>query len=294
MAPVNTVLPLILATMATLTAARPGPKFGPPHKFPGPFGGWGRPWEPIPIDDVLPEPATSSEFAVLTVSATSSPMVVGTATALTTASSATTTFQDASSVMVTVLTVTSPSTAAAAVATATAIDTSNPDWDPEASHCKDDDEECEKKEKELDEWIEEFTKTYRPTRTVDLGGYPIRATPTSLVARSETVKAVDIATATSTIIDTSNPDCDPEASHCKDDDEECKQMWKEGEEYYKELTKTYHPTRTFTPGGYPTSAIPTTMLTEFLKPQETKIAAPVGGSDVENIQCLGLDCGLSA
>jgi len=195
--------------------------------------------------------------------------------------------------MVTVVTVTSPSSAAA-TATATAIDTSNPDWDPKASHCKDDDEECKKEKKELDEWIEEFTKTYRPTRTVDLGGYPIRATPTSLVARSETVKAVDIATATATVTDTSNPDWDPEARYCKVDNEDRKQMWKEGEEYYKELTKTYRPTRTFTPGGYPTSATPTTMVTEFLKPQETKIAAPVGAFDVENIQCLGLDCGLSA
>jgi len=212
MAPVNTVLPLILATMATLTAALPGPRFGPPHGFPGPAGGWGGPWEPIPIDDVLPTPVTSSESAILTVSATSLPMVVGTSTALTTDSSGSTSFQDASSVMVTLLTVTAPSTAAA---TATAIDTSNPDWDPEASHCKDDDEVCKKEKKELDEWIEEFTKTYRPSRTVDVGGYPIRATPT-------------------------------------------------------------------------------TMVTEFLKPQETKIAAPVGASDVENIQCLGLDCGLSA
>jgi len=218
-------------------------------------------------------------------------MVVGTSTALTTDSSGSTSFQDASSVMVTLLTVTAPSTAAA---TATAIDTSNPDWDPEASHCKDDDEECKKEKKELDEWIEEFTKTYRPSRTVDLGGYPIRATATSLIARSETVKAVDIATATATIIDTSNPNWNPEASHCKDDNEDCKQMWKEGEEYYKDLTKTYRPTRTVDVGGYPIRATPTTMVTEFLKPQETKIAAPVGASDVENIQCLGLDCGLSA
>ena len=294
MAPVNTVLPLILATMATLTAALPGPKFGPPHGFPpGPFGGNDVPREPIPIYDVLPEPAISSSVTEVVTAAPSVPMVVGTATALTTASSASTSSQDASSVMVTVVTVTSPSTAAATAA-ATAIDTSNPDWDPEASHCKDDDEECKKEKKELDEWIDEFTKTYRPTRTVDLGGYPIRATPTSLVARSETVKAVDIATATATVTDTSNPDWDPEASHCKVDDEECKQMWKEAEEYYKELTKTYRPTRTVTTGGYPTSATPTTTVTEFLKPQETKIAAPVGAFDVENIQCLGLDCGLSA
>jgi len=293
MAPIKAVLPLVLATMATLAAARPGPKFGPPHGFPGPFGGWGGPWEPIPIDDVLPEPAISSSVTEVVTAAPSVPMVVGTATALATAGSGYTSFQDASSVMVTVVTVTAPS---AAAPTATAIDTSNPDWDPEAGHCKDDDEECKQMWKEADAYAEELQKTYRPTRTVTPGGYSASVTATSLVARSETVKAVDIATATATatVTDTPNPDWDPEASHCDDDDEDCKQMWKEADEYYKELTKTYRPTRTATFGDFPNSATPTTMVTEFLKPQETKIAAPVGASDVENFQCLGLDCGLSA
>jgi len=277
----KTILPLVLATIAGLVSGLPGPRGGPlfsPGEGPGPVEPFGGPLAPPHLE--LPptwhgprgprEPGQIDDMRALTTSS----VVTEVITSVIVTSSA-----PSFTVRVVTAMAGAPSTA---TVTFDAFG-NNVDWDAEApiDNCDDDDEECKKEAQELDEWIEEM---YGENSTVTAGGLPSKYAATSLAVRSEpSVPMVTPVPAGEVIYMFGPKGLNPE----------------ESASYYSkwgkyaitatlvgDMTSVNSPITTSTP-------VPTTMVTESMKPKETDIDAPPYLEPVD-LECLGMDCGLSA